>query len=93
MTRRTQRLAIAIALTIVDLVAFNYYCGVIWQAFAEDLFAKAVLLGLLCLWVATAAVMWLHVAHDMRQVLRERDNRLALECATAPAEPRSDRNV
>jgi hypothetical protein len=72
MRRQTKRLAIAVVLTIVDVAACNYYCGVIWQVFARYLFAKAYLLGLLCLWVASAVVIWLHVAYDLRQTLRER---------------------
>lgn len=93
MRRRTKRVAIAVALTIVDVVACNYYCGVIWQVFARDIFAKAALLGLLCLWVATAVVIWLHVAHDMRQILQERSERLAFESVTASSELRRDSNV
>ncbi|WP_263357732.1 hypothetical protein [Acidicapsa ligni] len=93
MRRRTNRLAIAVLLTIVDLSAGDYYCGVIWQAFAQDLLARAALLGLLCLWVASAAVLWLHVGYDLRQTLRERDRRLAFNSAMTAPEPRSDSHV
>lgn len=93
MRGRTKQLAIAVALTIVDVVIANYYCAVIWQAFARDMFARAALLGLLCLWIATAVVIWLHVAYDVRQILQERDTNLALDSATAPAELRRRRDV
>jgi len=83
---QTKRLAIAAVLTIVDVAAGKYYRGVIWEAFALDLFAKAAVLGLLCLGFATAAVIWLHVADGLRQALRERDDRLTLNAAMAPAD-------
>jgi hypothetical protein len=89
----TRRLTIAVVLTIVDVAACSYYCGVIWQAFARDLFAKASLLGLLCLWVASAVVIWLHVAYDLRQSLRERSEGLALNSLRAPSGLRRDSNV
>jgi hypothetical protein len=89
----TRRLTIAVVLTIVDIAACSYYCGVIWQAFARDLFAKASLLGLLCFWIASAVVIWLHVAYDLRQSLRERRERLALNSRKTPFGLRRDSNV
>jgi hypothetical protein len=93
MKRRTNRLAIAVLLTLIDVAAGNHYCGVIWQAFSQNPFARAALLGLLCIWIASAVVVWLHVAYDLRQVLRERDGRLAFDVTTIPAEPERDTNV
>jgi hypothetical protein len=93
MTTRSKRLAIAVVLTIVDIAAFNDYCGVIWEAFARDLFAKAALLGLLCFWVASSVVIWLHVAYDFRQTLGERDTGLAFSTATTPTKFERDSNV
>ena len=93
MTRRTKRLALAVVLTVVDLAAGNYYSGAIWQAFAQERFAKAALFGILCLWVATAVVMWLHVAHDMSEIIRKRGDRLALDSVTAPDALRRDSDV
>jgi hypothetical protein len=93
MTGRTKRLTIAIVLTIVDIAVCNYYCGVIWQVFAKDLFAKAALLGLLCFWIATAVAIWLHVAYDFRQTLGERDARLAFSTPTTPTKFERDSNV
>jgi hypothetical protein len=90
---RTKRLAIAVVLTTVDVAACNHYCNVIWQVFARDLFAKASLLGLLCLWVASGVVIWLHVAHDLRQALQERNERPAFESVAAPSKLRRDSNV
>jgi hypothetical protein len=89
----TRRLTIAVVLTIVDVAACSYYCGVIWQAFARDLFAKASLLGLLCLWVASAVVIWGHVANDLHQSLRDRSEGLALNSLRAPSRLRRDSNV
>jgi hypothetical protein len=93
MRRRTIRLAIAVVLTIVDVARANYYCGAIWQAFAQYRFARAATVGLLGIWVASAMVIWLHVFYDLRQALREQDYGLAFDAATAPAEPGGDGNV
>lgn len=93
MRGRRNRLPIAVLLTLVDVASGKYYCGVIWQAFSRDLFARAALLGLLCFWIASAAVLWLHVAYDLRQPLRERDGRLAFNAATVRVEPERDCNV
>ena len=93
MRGRPRRLAIAVVLTIVDVAACNYFGHFIWQAFARDLFAKGALLGLLSIWVASATVIWLHVAYDLRQALRERDYRLALDAATASTEAGRNSNV
>jgi hypothetical protein len=93
MRGRPRRLDIAVVLSIVDVAACNYYCQFIWQAFARDLFAKGALIGLLCLWIASAAVIWLHVAYDLRQALRERDYWLALDAATTSTEAGRDSNV
>jgi hypothetical protein len=93
MRGRTKRLAIAVALTIVNVAVAKYYCGVIWQTFAQYQFARAAMLGLLSIWVASAIVIWLHVAYDLRQALRERDYRLAFDAVTAFTEAGRDGNV
>jgi hypothetical protein len=93
MRGRTRRLAIAVVLTIVDVAACNYYCIVIWQAFARDVFAKAALLGLLCLWIASAVVIWVHVAYDLGQTIRERNERLGFDSLSTRAGLRRDSNV
>jgi hypothetical protein len=92
MRGRTKRLAIVVVLTIADVATGNYDCGVIWEAYARDLFAKA---ALLCLyvWVASAVLKWLPVAYDLRRTLRERVDRLAFNAAPASAEPGRDSNV
>ncbi len=93
MRRRTNRLAIAVLLTLVEVASRRYYCGVLWQAFSQYLFARAALLGMLGLWIASAVVLWLHVANDLRQTLRERDGNLAFNAATVPTEQEMDTNV
>ena len=93
MITRPKLIAIAVVLTIVDVAACDYYCGLIWRAFAKNLFAKAALLGLLTLWVASAVVIWLHVAYDLRQTLRERSERLAFDSRSTPSRLRRDSNV
>ena len=93
MTRRTKRLAIAVVLTTIDIAAFNYYCGVIWQTYARYPFAKATLLGLLCLWIASAVVVWLHVAHDFRQIFGKVDANPPFSAEMTPPEFGGDSNV
>ncbi len=90
---RTNRLTATIVITILDVAAGKYYYGAIWQVFAGNPFAKAALLGLLCLWTASMAVLWLHVAYDLCQILRDRDGRLALHSAVARTEPERDSDV
>jgi F0F1-type ATP synthase assembly protein I len=93
MRGRTRRLAIAVAVTIIDVAACNYYCIVIWEAFATDSFARAALLGLLSLWIASAVVIWLHVAYDLRQALQERRESRAFGSLALPSEDGRDGNV
>jgi hypothetical protein len=87
MQERAKRLGIAILLTAVDVIAFNSYSGAIWQVWGRDPWAKAALLGLLALWIVSAAVLWIHVSYDLRQTLRERYR------AMAPNELRRDSDV
>jgi hypothetical protein len=92
MKGRTKRPIIAVLLTIFGVAADNYFAA-IWRAYARDRFAKATPLGLLGFWVASAVVLWFHVAYDLGQPLRERDPRLAFNAAMTPAELESDSNV
>jgi hypothetical protein len=93
MKGRTRRLAIAVAISIIDVAASNCYFSVIWDAFARDIFARATLLGLLSLWVASAIVIWLHVAYDLRQTLQERSESHMFGSLAVPSKERRDRNV
>jgi hypothetical protein len=93
MRGRTKRLAIVVPLEIADVATGNYDCGMIWEAYARDLFAKAALLGLLYVWVASAVLKWLHVAYDLRRTLRERVDRLAFNAVPASGELGRDSNV
>jgi hypothetical protein len=88
MTRRTKRLTVAVVLTIADVAAADYYCGLIWQSCSRDTVSKAALLGLLSLWIVSAGVIWLHVACDLCQHRRERGGRPAFN-----AEPGRNSNV
>jgi len=67
MQERAKRLAIAVVLTVVDVVTFNIYFGAIWQAWGGDPWARAALLGLLALWIASAVVLWIHVSYDIAE--------------------------
>jgi uncharacterized membrane protein YdbT with pleckstrin-like domain len=93
MQERTKRLAIAILLTVVDIIAFNSYFGAIWQVWGRDPWTKAALVGLLALWIVSAVVLWIHVSYDLRQTLHERGLALARDRAIAPKGLRRDSDV
>jgi len=93
MQERAKRLAITILLTVVDVVTFNSYSGVIWQTWGRDPWAKAALLGLLALWIVSAIVLWIHVSYDIRQTLHERNLALSRDPAMAPTGQRRNSDV
>jgi hypothetical protein len=93
MQERTKRLAIAILLTVGDVVTFSSYSGVIWQTWGQDPWVKAALLGLLAFWIVSAVVLWIHVSYHLRQTLHERDLALARAPAMARRGLRRDGDV
>jgi hypothetical protein len=93
MQERTKRSAIVVALTVAGIAACHSYCGVIWQTWGQDPWAKATLLALLALWISSAVVMWGHVSNDVCQTLRERDLALSRGPGLAPRGPRRDGDV
>jgi hypothetical protein len=93
MRERAKRLAIAVVLTVVDIVTFNIYFGAIWQTWGQEPWAKAALLGLLAVWIVSAAVLWIHVSYDLRQTLHERDLALGRDPAMARRGLRRDSDV
>jgi uncharacterized membrane protein YdbT with pleckstrin-like domain len=93
MRERAKRLAIAVVLTVVDVVTFNLYFGAIWQTWGQDPWAKAALLGLLVLWIVSAVVLWIHVSYDLRQTLHERNFALARAPVIVPRGLRRDSDV
>jgi len=72
MRQRAKRLAIAIIVTVADIVAFNIYFGVIWLAWGWNPRVKAALVALLRVWIASETGLWMHVSNDLRRTPRER---------------------
>jgi uncharacterized membrane protein YqjE len=93
MQERAKRLAVAVVLTGADVATFHCYSGVIWRTWGKYPWAKAALLALLGLWIASAAVIWGRVSNDVRQTLRERDRTFSRNPALAPQDPRRDSDV
>jgi hypothetical protein len=93
MQERAKRIVVAVALTVADVATFNSYAGVIWRAWGRDPWARAVLLGLLGLWIASTVVIWGHVSNDVRQTFHERNLALSRNPALAPRTPRRGSNV
>jgi hypothetical protein len=91
--QRAKRIAVAAVLTVADVATFNSYAGVIWRTWGHDPWAKAALVGLLSLWVASAVVIWGHVSNDMRHTFHERNFARSRNPARAPRAPRRDSDV
>jgi len=93
MQERAKRMAVAVVLTVADVATFNSYAGVIWRAWGHDPWARAVLLGLLGLWVASAVVIWGHISNDIRHAFHERKLAHSRTPALAARAPRRDSDV
>jgi hypothetical protein len=90
---RTTRFGVAVLLTGMDVAVFQHFFGVIWQAWPGVEWIRLVLLFTLALWAGSAAVLWLHVYYDLRQLLYERRSARTLNLAPMPAELREDSDV
>ena len=90
---RTTRFWVAVLLTGMDIAVFQHFLGVIWQAWPGVEWIRMVLLSTLALWAGSAAVLWLHVYYDLRQLLYERRIARTLNVAPLPAELREDSDV
>lgn len=93
MQGRATRLAIAILLTAGDIAIFRSCSGVIWQTWGHTQLAKADLVGLLAIRIASAAVIWFHVSNDLLQTLHQRNGGSLPARELVPREPRRDSNV
>jgi hypothetical protein len=90
---RTTRFSVAVLLTIMDVVVFEHFFGVICEAWAGLAWMRVVLIPTLALWTGSAAVLWLHVYYDLRQILYERRFAQTLNPAAVPTEPREGGDV
>jgi hypothetical protein len=84
MREQAKRLAIAVVLTVVDVVTFNSYSGAIWQDWSQYPWAKAALLALIALWIVSAVVLWIRLTYSLRQTLHERNLAVARAPEMAP---------
>jgi hypothetical protein len=90
---RTTRFWVAVLLTGMDIAIFQLFFGVIWLAWSGVEWIRVVLLFTLALWTGSAAVLWLHVYYDLRQLIYERRSAQTLNVAPMPAELREDSDV
>ena len=93
MRERTKRFATAVLLTAIDVALLDRYFGAIWRAWSEVLWIRGAFLLLLALLGASAAVLWIHVYYDLRQMMRERSVASSLKTASLPGELRRDGDV
>jgi hypothetical protein len=87
------RLWVAILLTGLDIAVFEHFWGAIWLALAAIAWIRVVLVLLLVVWTGSAAVLWLHVFYDIRQILHQRRCTLALHHLPAQNRLRENRDV
>jgi len=90
---RTMRFWVAVLLTGMDIAVFEHFFGVIWLAWPGVEWIRVVLLSTLALWAGSAAVLWLHVYYDLRQLLCERRSARTMNVARMPTELREDSDV
>ena len=90
---RTTRFSVAVLLTIMDIAVFEHFFGVIWEAWSAIAWVRVVLIPTLALWTCSAAVLWLHVYYDLRQLLHERRCPHTLSPVPVPPELLEGRDV
>ena len=90
---RTTRFWVAVLLTGMDVAVLQHFFGVIWLAWSGVEWIRVVLLLTLALWTGSAAVLWLHVYYDLRQLLYEKRSARTLNVAPMPAVLREDSDV
>ena len=90
---RTTRFWVAVLLTGMDIAVYRHFFGVIWLAWPGVEWIRIALLFTLALWAGSAAVLWLHVYYDLRQLLDEKRSARTLIVAPMPTELRENRDV
>jgi len=90
---RTTRFWVAVLLIGMDIAVYRHFFGVIWLAWPGVEWIRIALLFTLALWAGSAAVLWLHVYYDLRQLLYERRCARSLNVAPLSAELREDSDV
>jgi hypothetical protein len=90
---RTKRFSVAVLMTVMDVGVFEHFFGVIWEAWSGIAWFRVVLFLTLAIWTGSAAVLWLHVYYDLRQLLYERRCSQTVNPPAVPAELGEDTNV
>ncbi len=93
MADRTVRVWITILLTLMDIVIFNRFFGVVWQAWSGVTWVRVALSLLLTVWTGSAAILWLHVFFDIREFLHRHRSGMALNLSQTQCQIRRGRNV
>jgi hypothetical protein len=93
MNDRSTRVSVAVLLTSIDIAVFNHFSGTIWMAFSDVSWIRITITLTILVWTASAAVLWLHIAYDARQLLYECRVDAALRSSNKPNEMRRDCDV
>lgn len=93
MVDRTVRVWITILLTVMDIVIFGRFFGVVWQAWSGVTRVRAALSLLLTVWTGSAAILWLHVFFDIREFLHRHRSGMTLNLSQTQCQIRRGRDV
>lgn len=72
MADRTSRLWVAILITVMDVTVFERFFTNTWLALSSVAWIRVGLGLTVTVWTGSAAIVWLHVYYDLRQLLHER---------------------
>jgi hypothetical protein len=78
------RIAVAILLTVADVVVFRNCIPEIWEIWSGDPMIRCVLFFLLAIWGTSAVILWFHAAIAIRQVLLVSTSPYALRNSRVP---------
>ena len=93
MNDRITRFSVAVLLTGMDFAVFEHSFSAIWLVWSGIAWVRLALVLLFAVWTGAAAVLWLHVYYDLRQVLRQRHGAFKLNPSPMPNELRGDGDV
>jgi len=93
MVERANRFAIAVLLTTMAAAILERCLGSLLRTWSHASCRNPALLGLPALWAKSAAVLWVHVYHDFRQTVKERESARSPASAPMAGELRRDGDV
>lgn len=93
MADRALRVWITILLTVMDIVIFECFCGLVWQAWSSVTCDLVALSLLITVWTGSAAILWLHVFFDIREFLHRHRSGMALNLSQTQCQIRRGHDV